>query len=532
MARCLRSKSIGCAAIVALAAAASFARTAQAQPAQPPPPPPPPPAVHPVSPPPPDLPPPPPPPWSSNPNVMAQEQPPSPAAPAPPSPAPTAGATLIPAPAPPNAYVWEHEREHERHMAEVDLRFRQEEERNRRDHEDHEKWWGWTKNVHFSGYSQPQLLWQWYDTANASPNPAGQDPNAVVAKQNTVFNTSSTSPGASTVPGLTTNGDYFRLRRTRLKTELEPNEWSRMVFEIDPIPAGGPDNGTGTIARNVEAQGIARWCDDVTTTFGMGIFKIPFGFEVLQSDADRPFIERSWWERNVTPGEFDTGAKAYTTALHHRFTAQVAVINGNIQGEKTFALLPDLNKGKDVTGRLNYNFGPFDVGASGYYGQGQIVSISSLAFKEFPRYAWNVEAAIHHRFLQLGETRVYAELDRGQNMDRGVNYSATIALPGMPQDIVNGSVVSKDELGYWARIEQDFTRWSTLAFRYDKYSPDSAQGSNSRDTLGFVGVAHFTKQLQLMLEYDYFVDNVHLPGTPIPYKKGDVFSGVFQVRFP
>ena len=65
-----------------------------------------------------------------------------------------------------------------------------------------------------------------------------------------------------------------------------------MVFEIDPIPAGGPDNGTGTIARNVEAQGIARWADDVTTTFGMGIFKIPFGYEVLQSDADRPFIAR------------------------------------------------------------------------------------------------------------------------------------------------------------------------------------------------------------------------------------------------
>jgi hypothetical protein len=448
----------------------------------------------------------------------------------PPAAATQTGGTLMPAPAAPSSYVWQekHEREFERHSAEEDLRFRQEAERNRREHEDHEKWWGWTRQVHFSGYSQPQLLWQWYDTANASPNPAGQDPNAVVAKQDTVFNTAT----GSSVPGLTTNGDYFRLRRTRLKVELEPNEWSRMVFEIDPIPAGGPDNGTGTIARNVEAQGIAHGADDVTTTFGMGIFKIPFGYEVLQSDADRPFIERSWWERNITPGEFDTGAKAYTTALHNRLGVQVAVINGNIQGEKTFSLLPDMNKGKDIVGRVNYNFGPFDVGASGYYGQGQEVSLASLAFKEFPRYAWNVEAAIHHRFLEIGDTRVFAELDRGQNMDRAVNYSAAVALPGLPADVVNGSVVSKDELGYWARIEQDITRWSTLAFRYDKYSPDSAQSSNSRDTLGFVGVAHFTRQLQLMLEYDYFVDNVHLPGTPVPYKKGDVFSGVFQVRFP
>ncbi|MGD0530551.1 MAG: hypothetical protein ABSE49_35785, partial [Polyangiaceae bacterium] len=218
--------------------------------------------------------------------------------------------------------------------------------------------------------------------------------------------------------------------------------------------------------------------------------------------------------------------------LHNRFTGQFAVINGNMLGEKTFSLQPDLNKGKDIVGRLNYDFGPFDVGASGYYGQGQEVSLASLAFKQYPRYAWNIEAAIHHRFLQIGDTRVFAEFDRGQNMDRAVNYSAQIALPGLPADIVNGKVVSKDELGYWARIEQDITRWSTLAFRYDKYTPDSAQGSDSRDTFGFVGVAHFTKQLQLMLEYDYYVDNVHVPGNPIPYAKGNVFSGVFQVRFP
>jgi hypothetical protein len=437
----------------------------------------------------------------------------------------------MPAPAPPSPYVWQHERDFERHAAEEDLRFRQEAERNRREHEDHEKWWGWTRFVKISGYLQPQLLWQWYDDAAASPNPAGQSPNAVVAKQDTVFNTAS----GTGVPGLTTNGDYFRLRRARLKIELEANEWSRFVFEIDPTLAGGPDNGTGTIARNVEAQGIAHWTSDVTTTFGMGIFKIPFGFEVLQSDADRPFIERSWWERNVTPGEFDTGAKAYTTALQNRFTGQVAVINGNIQGEKTFSLLPDLNKGKDLVGRLNYDFGPFDVGASGYYGQGQEVSLASLAFKEYPRYAWNIEAALHHRFLQIGETRVFAEFDRGQNMDRGVNYTAAIALPGLPADIVNGSVVSKDELGYWARIEQDITRWSTLAFRYDFYTPDSAEHSHhadGRDTLAVVGVAHFTKQLQLMLEYNYFVDNVHPIGSSPSDKKGDVFSGVFQVRFP
>ncbi len=543
MARSLRSTSttLGCAAFLAFAAASSASRSASAQqpaPAQPPPAAPAAPAAGNVSPPPPDLPPPPPPPWTSNPNVMANDQPPPvPPAAAVPGPSVAQGAPpLVPAPAPvAPPYATEMQREHERRLAELELRVHQAEEQHRRDLEDHEKWWGWTRRVKISGYLQPQLLWQWYDNGAASPNPSGQDPNAVVAKQDTAFNTCLTTGScgtATSVPGLSTNGDYFRLRRARLKVELSPNDWSNFVMEIDPTLAGGPDNATGTIARNVEAQGIVHWSDDVTTVFGMGIFKIPYGWEVLQSDADRPFIERSWWEQNNTPGEFDTGAKAYTTALHNRLTFQVAAVNGTTQGEKTFSLLPSLTHGKSVVGRLNYNFGPFDVGASGYYGQGAIVSLTSLAFKDFPRYAWNIEAAIHHRFLQMGETRLLGEFNRGQNMDRGVKYSSSIALPVMPSDVVNGQVGSRDELGWWVRLEQDITQWTTLAVRYDFYTPDSAQGTDERDTEGVVGVVHFTKQLQFMGEYDHYTDNVHVAGKPIPYANGNMFSGVFQVRYP
>ncbi|HEY8089870.1 MAG TPA: hypothetical protein VIF09_18545, partial [Polyangiaceae bacterium] len=120
-------------------------------------------AAAPASPPPPDLPPPPPPPWSANPNVVAPEPPP------PPPSAPTAGVVqpaqpLMPsvAPAPASPYGSEAWRDHERRMAELELLLHQHQEIERRDHEDHEKWWGWTKNVHVSGYLQPQMLWQWY----------------------------------------------------------------------------------------------------------------------------------------------------------------------------------------------------------------------------------------------------------------------------------------------------------------------------------------------------------------------------------
>jgi hypothetical protein len=490
-----------------------------------------------ASPPPPDLPPPPPPPWNA-PTVAP------PAAPAPtpaPAPAPTVQPSAPPPAPSPTAVAMEaaaaNDAEQNRRLADMQRRIEELTEAQRRSTEQAESWWGWLRNVKITGYAQPQLLWQWFDSS-ASPNlingqlPPGIDSNATIATGDPLYRNGLTN----NAPTLTTNPDYFRLRRTRLKVELSPNKYSRFVFEIDPIPAGGPDNGTGTIARNIEAQGILPWCPcggGVETVFGMGLFKIPFGWEVLQGDADRPFIERSWWEQNITPGEFDTGAKAYTTAFDHKLDVQLAVINGNIQGEKTFALLPDLNKGKDFVGRVHYDFGPVDLGASGYVGTGQEASIlGAQSIKEFTRYAVNVEGGLHAHLAPIGQTRVLAEFDRGQNMDRGLRYAAAIALPGLPADLVSGSVTDKDELGYWARVEQDITRWATLAFRYDYYTPDSAQATNGRDTYGVVGVAHFTKQLQLMVEYDHFIDNVHLPGLQPAGKHGDVLSTVFQVRYP
>jgi hypothetical protein len=453
-----------------------------------------------------------------------------PAPPAPPQPAPPA--TSSPAEVAAAATA-----EQNRRIAELERRLAEMSDAQRRTAEQQESWWGWTRRVKLSGYLQPQLVWQWFDSS-ASPNlvngqlPPGVDSNAVIAAGDPLYKNGSGNNG----PALTTNPDYFRLRRARLRVELVPGRFARLVVEVDPIPAGGPDNGTGTIARNVEAQGIVPWSvrkGGVETTFGMGIFKIPFGWEVLQSDADRPFIERSWWEQNVTPGEFDTGAKAYTTALDHKLDVQVAFVNGSTQGEKTFALLPDLNKGKDLVGRVHYDLGPVDVGASGYFGEGQVASLTpDLRFKQFVRWAYNAEAALHARFARIGETRVLAEFDRGQNMDRGVRYAAALALPGLPADIVNGDVISRDELGYWARLEQDVTRWATVAVRYDYYSPDSAQATNGRDTYAVVGVAHFTKPLQLMVEYDHFIDNVHAPGSQPAGKHGDVLSTVLQVRYP
>jgi hypothetical protein len=406
----------------------------------------------------------------------------------------------------------------------------------------------WLKMFKLSGFIQGQMLNQWFNDA-ASPDVITTLPSGTGAPPSYTGTTGQlrpgvgsndviTNPSSSSTP--TTNQDYFRLRRARVRLEVDPVDFVRFVFEIDPTPAGGTVGGTGTIAREMEAIGIARWTDHIKTEFGVGIFKIPFGFEVQQYDPERPFIERSWGERNMTPGEFDTGARAYTT-FYDKLTFQAAVVNGNLEGEKTFSLLPDLNQGKDLVGRLNYDFGAVNLGVSGYYGQGQLTNPTQLAFKLYPRGAGNVELGFHHTFSKvLGATKFFAEGTVATNMDRGVIYTPGIGLPLMPANPASENVAALHEVSVWGRVEQDFTRWFTLGVRVDYYNPNDsvcATESNcssmksARTTVGVVGALHFTKWLQYMIEYDHSVDNVHRAGSPAPSGLIDVLSNSLQARF-
>jgi hypothetical protein len=470
-----------------------------------------------------DLPPPPPPPWSAT-------QPPATS---------TAGTQLMPAtptaaPATAGATSTVPATDAAQEKITIDNRFQMLEARiaadEKAEKEDNEAM-AWLRRFKVSGFVQPQLLWQGFNE-KGSPNlnaqgalPAGIGSNTTIAK---------TDPNNAT----TTNGDFFRLRRARLKLEYMPTDYARFVMEIDPIPGGGPGAGIGTIARNVEAVGIAKWAPTVTTEFGMGIFKIPFGREILQSDADRPFIERSWGEQNMVPGEFDTGARAYTTVkVAHggigadgTLVVQLAVVNGATLGEKNFVALPDLNKGKDFVGRINYDFGDWlDLGVSGYYGQGQAVDGTALKFKQFPRWGFNAEVGLHHEWSKkLGKTKVYSELTIAENLDRGTKYG--FALPAIPADVTQ-DVTSIDQRNVWVRVEQDVTEWVTLGARYDVYTPDTSIANNAKDTFGVVAAVHFTKGLQWMIEYDHAIDNVHKASGTAPSKTIDVLSNVLQARF-
>ena len=457
---------------------------------------------------------------------VAVTQPPAPVTPPPPppwtsSPTSLSGSDLLPPDASRQPAGGAADAALEARVADLEARIHDDEQKRKAD--DQQPWW--VRHLNIVGYIQPQLLIQAFNAA-ASPNnqangtglPPGIGANDVTAN----------------AAGTTTNKDVFRLRRARLKIEATPNAYSKLIFEIDPSLAGAAAPGSGTVARQIEAVGVARWCKDWSwyTEFAMGIFKLPFDFEITQTDADRPFIERSWGEQNMFPSEFDEGIHETTYGFKKKLRVDFGVVNGTTIGEPNFSVVPDLNKSKDVVGKINYDFGPLDVGVGGYYGQGAEVDATALKFKQYPRWAGNAHAGFHHDILKkLGATKIYGEVILAKNMDRGLNYGRGIGTPAIPADVVNGFLQDHDERSVWIRLEQDVTRWVTLGLRYDFYSPDTAQANDARDTYSLVGAIHFTHWLQWMIEFDHAIDNVHVPGKQAPSKQVESFSNVLQARF-
>jgi hypothetical protein len=451
---------------------------------------------------PPALPPPPPPPWTSG------------------GPTQTSGTQLMPPTQPAQSASPTVDRESE---IALDNRIKMIEERLKADEKDAEanrEKMAWLRRFKLTGFAQPQLVWQGFND-QASPNvgasgqlPPGIGANSVIAKAD----------------GTSTNAFFFRMRRARLKAEYMPSDFARFVMEVDPFPTGGGQGaGTGTIARHVEAVGIVKWDKDITSEFGMGIFKVPISGAIMQGDADRPFVERSWYEQNLYPGDFDTGARGTLAAFEKKLLVHLAVINGVTIGQAHYTTLPDFNKGKDFVARINYDFGPVDLAVSGDYGQGQTIDAANLRFKQYPRWAANLEANLHHTFIKdLGKTKANAELIFAENMDRGTRYA--FALPTIPAAI-NNDVTSIQHRGFQLRLEQELTEWALFAFRYDHYTPNTDLANNGRHTYSVVGGVLPTKGLRLLVEFDHAIDEAHRVGAAPADKQISTFSTVMQARF-
>jgi hypothetical protein len=325
------------------------------------------------------------------------------------------------------------------------------------------------------------------------------------------------------------NQDRFTLRRGHVRVDAERGLVSA-ALEIDANTTNGPQ------VRPIDAEVSLRWPfvrgdgrPWVMAT--MGLMRIPFGFEVQESDNVRPFLERATMLQALFPGEFDLGARLRGG---WRFVDwAIAVMNGNPIGSKTF---PDLDpvRTKDLVGRIGIDVEVvpkvrFQAGASAETGLGfhagtpttkdtlvwqdangdgvvqpnevQVIPGSAaVASQTFKRYALGGDARLIVSLAPLGDLALRAEVVRAQNLDRGLEVADPI---GAGHDL--------RELGWSLGGTQEITPWAMIGARYDYYDPDAdaseQQAANlvplnrSYGMLALMAMARY-ETARLLVEYD------------------------------
>jgi hypothetical protein len=326
------------------------------------------------------------------------------------------------------------------------------------------------------------------------------------------------------------NQNRFSLRRARLATSLDRG-YVAGILELDANTVNGPQvrpiHFESTLRLPPTQPGQPSFME-----LTVGLFKIPFGYEVLQGDTERLFLERSAVVQEFFPGEFDLGARLAGGWRFVRYA--LAVQNGEPVGEKTFPMR-DPNSAKDISGRLGIDSSLSEqiavaAGFSALAGRGfhkglaptksgvawndrnednsvglnELIAVpakAAIPSQNFGRSALGMDARFTSRTELLGASTLYGELVWGKNLGRGTRFIADPVAMG--RDVLG--------FGYNLAVVQDIYSHLQLGIRYDHYDPDrdstDVQGAvlvpstQSYDTWAFA-VAARLPGARLVAEFD------------------------------
>jgi hypothetical protein len=345
------------------------------------------------------------------------------------------------------------------------------------------------------------------------------------------------------------NEERFLIRRARLKAAID-RENVAGALELD----GNTVNGSTARITNAEASFKIPGAEGSPLPYAMasiGLFKIPFGFELLQSDRDRVFMERSVAEQALFPGEYDVGVRLQGAWPWPWVRYAFAVQNGNPLGEKAFPGR-DPNAAKDFVGRLGVDTPVSDTvsiagGFSGLKGTGfhrgnpatkgtvqwndrnadSMLTIDELSVvpgtaaspsSNFSRFAWGADLELSVKIPSFGSFMAYGEVYVAKNLDR----ARLIADP---------VVLGRDlrEIGAYGAALLQIGEYAVIGARYDYYNPDRDSGdptmplvprSFAYNTVSAVA-SYGTPNGRLAIEYDHNTNHNGRTVTGLPTSLDD-----------
>ena len=373
--------------------------------------------------------------------------------------------------------------------------------------------------------------------------------------------------------GAPLNENRFVLRRGHIRVD---GDYGIVLgtLEIDANTVSGPQ------VRPLDAEASVRWPTNVnpardrelggfrppptTSPFIMGtlgLMKTPFGFEVVEADNIRPFLERAAILRALFPGEFDLGLRA--AGGWRFFNYQLGLMNGHPLGERQYPGR-DPNKGKDLVGRVGADGRLSDhvavqAGVSWLTGTGfhtgtpstkdtlvwrdtnenGIVEITEIQAipgaaatpsRDFHRYALGSDVRAFIDVPYIGELVLRGEVVWAQNLDRGIEPADPVAAG---RDL--------REFGWYAGFTQEVTRWAQIGVRYDRYQPDADASTGiagnlvpkdaTFTTLAIMAAARYKKG-RLTFQYDHNTNAIGRTDSGFPTTlRDDAFTVRGQVGF-
>jgi opacity protein-like surface antigen len=296
-----------------------------------------------------------------------------------------------------------------------------------------------------------------------------------------------------------TNADRFLVRRGRLKAAYEGKN-AEYVLQIDAT-------GDGVTLKDAEATFVDTWTP-LNLRLTVGQFKVPFGYELVQSSGDREMPERSGIIKAYFDGERDRGLRL--TARYEFLRLAIALINGNgvkdtsVYKSTSLFGTQDPNQFKDVVGRLGIDLGDVVASVSAYFGRGPMettVKASSIA---------GDPPTITYDYMR--RTRLGADL-QGYIDVPGVGG---LALKG---EVLWGSEAAIDwhgvgsdpsknvrKLGWIATAVQNIGDQIGVVVRVDQFDPNTAKDKDKVTTVGGGALYHVSSNLKVTLVYQHAIE--------------------------
>jgi hypothetical protein len=312
------------------------------------------------------------------------------------------------------------------------------------------------KKLKFSGYVQGR--YEWHDDANYG--------------QMLVVNS---ALGNSTVNRETSR---FFVRRARLKATYS-GTLSEFVLQADPSDSAADNH---RMLRDAEASFVINnenpWFPSNTPwefKLTMGQFKIPFGFEILQSSSDREFPERSIAENALFPGERDRGVRLVYTL--EWFKVMAALVNGNLTNDRHGVF--DQSSWKDLVGRIGADFEWIAFGFSGYGGhslRALAVGTAMMPLTTYERYRIvraGADAQFYYDVPNVGGLTLRGELYWGKDTQ--------LSFSGIEPDAAKCKDAPK--LGYYGALVQNIGDYAGVAVRFEQWDPNTGPPDECMDAM-------------------------------------------------